>query len=714
MDALDRPLIGTTLGRYRLDALLGQGGMAQVYRATDPAVGRTVAVKVIHPRLARDPAFVARFLREARVSARLQHPHIVPLYDFGEARGLPYIVMPYLGGGTFADVLREGLTPAEALTFLGPIAAALDYAHVRGVVHRDVKPGNILFSDEGEPLLADFGIARVAGDTAITDAGTQLGTVLYLAPEQAQGLPIDGQADLYALGVIFYEALAGQPPFPMGEGDTPLSVAMRVAAAPPPPPRAANPRLPVGVDGVLLRALAKSPGDRFPDGGALCAALSAALAGAPAPPPAPRRRLAATTQVNAFPPTAPKSARGKVAGRLLAVAGIALALLICVVAGVGARLLASQDRAADGPVPPATVLPPLAAAIDTPTTAPVVAPTATTVSTPTPPPTPTASPTPMVALPPPTELPARPTPTPVPPTPTTAWPTPTVPPTRGPAAAPATAPPPTATVAPTAAGGGALEATVHRAILSLPGTSSGVFARLDAPAYAADDPEMVLPAGSLIKLPIAGAAYEQVALGHWKLTDTFTLTEANRTGGTGIIGDRPLGTTFTLEQLIEAMLLYSDNTAANMLIDRFGGFEPVNSYAARLGMGQTSLRRKLFDQAAQARGVENTTTTGDVALFLLKLGAGEVVNPSVSERLLGHLIQRAQRDREWMLRDLPGGVNAAHLTGTLTGYRADAGIIEAGGKLYILVLFARHSDEAGIERAIARVSAEIYQAVAGR
>ena len=141
---------------------------------------------------------------------------------------------------------------------------------------------------------------------------------------------------------------------------------------------------------------------------------------------------------------------------------------------------------------------------------------------------------------------------------------------------------------------------------------------------------------------------------------------------------------------------------------------PAALAAARAERASAVLAGELFDQAAQSRGVENTTTTGDVALFLQKLGAGEVVNASVSERLLGHLIRRAQRDREWMLRDLPSRVNAAHLTGTLTGYRADAGIIEAGGKLYILVLFARHSDEAGIERAIARVSAEIYQAVAGR
>ncbi|MFN8512787.1 MAG: serine hydrolase [Chloroflexia bacterium] len=737
-----RPLIGTTLGRYRLDALLGEGGMAQVYRATDPDDGCTVAVKVIHPRLADDPAFVARFLREARTVARLQHPCIVPLRDFGEDDGLPYIVMPYLGGGTFADRLRAGLTPDEALALLGPIAAALDYAHVRGVVHRDVKPSNILFTDEGEPLLADFGIAREVGEAAITAVGSQIGTVRYLAPEQAQGQPLDGRADLYALAVIFFETLTGQPPFPMSATDTILSAAVRVIAAQPPPPRSINPDLPAGVDAVLLRALAKSPAERYAAGGDLCAALSAARSPAPAPP---RPVAAAKTQTPPRPPGNPPAARhDNGSARLAAIAGVALAfLLVCVVSGLGMRLLSSRDQAADGPESTATAPPapggarrnadrgrsyradcdrratadvrphrnrhadadrdarPAHGDAD-PATATAPLPTERPAQpTPTPvPPTATVPPPPAPTAIPPTATRVPPTATPVPPTATVA---PTAPP----------APPPTA--APTAIAASPLETTARRAILSLPGTSSGVFVRLNDPVtYAADDPDMVLPAGSLIKLPIAAAAYEQVALGHWQPNETFKLTEANRTGGTGIIRDRPLGTTFTLDQLIETMLLHSDNTAANMLIDRLGGFGPVNDYAARLGMGHTTLRRKLFDQAAQARGLENTTTTNDIAHFLLKLGAGQVVNAAVSERLMGNLVERAQQDREWMLRDLPGGVNAAHLTGTLTGLRADAGIIADGGNLYILVLIARDPDEAGIERSIARVSAEIYQAVARR
>lgn len=709
---MDRPLVGTMLDRYRLDALLGGGGMAQVFRATDPTAGRTVAIKVPHPRLTADPAFVARFLREARVVARLEHPHIVPLYDVGEERGLPFIVMPYLSGGTFADPLRAGLIPDEALALLGPVAAALDYAHVRGVVHRDVKPDNILFSGEGEPILTDFGVARVLGDATLTAAGTQVGTAPYLAPELIQGRPADGRADLYALGVILYEALVGRPPFPPRETDTPLSIALRTVDEPPRPPRSINPALPAAADAVLLRALAKDPADRFSTGGELMAALSAALS---SPLARPGAASAATTPLVAPTSRSSAPAAGRDRRRPLAIAGIALALLlICAAAGTGARVLATRGMAdtqlrgaatatsppllATGPGPPTVTSVPLLA--PTPVSSPTPIPTATAAVVPTAVPIPTSTPVP----PSPTPVPPEPTATAPPPTPTSIAPPPPPAATKPPAAPPAAAP-----------AGAALGVTVHRAILSLPGTSSGVFVRLGSPGDpVVDDPAMILPAGSLIKLPIAAAAYEQVAAGHWRPDDPFTLTDDNRAGGTGVIKDQPSGTAFTLDQLIEAMLLHSDNTAANMLIDRFGGVEPVNAYAARLGMGQTTLRRKLYDQAAQARGLENTTTTGDMALFLQRLSAGQVVNEAVSGRLLGLLAGRAQQDRDWMLRDLPAEVPAAHLTGILPGYRADAGIIMLDGQPYVLVLFARGPDDAEIERAIARVSAEIYAAVAGR
>jgi eukaryotic-like serine/threonine-protein kinase len=218
---MDDPLVGRTLGRYRIDALIGEGGMALVYRAHNPAVGRDVAIKVVHPRLARDPTFVARFLREAQVVARLQHPHILPLYDFGEQDSLAYLVMPFVSGGTLADRLRTSLALAAALALLRPVAAALDHAHRQGVVHRDVKPSNILLTTEGVPLLADFGIARVVGDASLTCTGLGVGSVSHTAPEQLEGRPVDGRADVYSLGAILYEVLAGRLPYPPREDDTP-------------------------------------------------------------------------------------------------------------------------------------------------------------------------------------------------------------------------------------------------------------------------------------------------------------------------------------------------------------------------------------------------------------------------------------------------------------------------------------------------------------
>ncbi len=275
MDAL----IGTTLGRYTIEALLGEGGMARVYRAHDPAVGRLVALKVVHPRLAVDRAFTERFAREARAVARLQHPHILPIHDFGGQGGLAYLVMPYIAGGTLADWLAHPHSAADVATLLRPIAAALDHAHEQGIIHRDVKPANILLTPAGEPLLADFGIARLLGEATLTATGVGAGSVASMAPEQAQGQPLDGRADLYALGVILYEALTGCLPFPPGAGDTTFSLALRKLSADPPAPTTRNPHLPASLDTVLLRALAKSPAARFPTGGALLAAVSEALGG---------------------------------------------------------------------------------------------------------------------------------------------------------------------------------------------------------------------------------------------------------------------------------------------------------------------------------------------------------------------------------------------------------------------------------------------------
>ncbi|MDL2716831.1 MAG: serine/threonine-protein kinase [Acidobacteriota bacterium] len=258
-----KPAAGRTLGRYRLDALLGRGGMAEVYRATDTKLARTVAVKVILATHAAEEHFLERFLREARVVASLEHPNILPVYDFGEENGVPFLVMPYLPGGSLHDRLKAGPVPlAVASSWIAELAGALDAAHAAGVLHRDVKPANVLLGKDDRLFLADFGIAKLLeSQTGLTATGVVVGTPVYMAPEQAQGQPASPATDRYALAVVAFEILAGRPPF---EGESALSLMHQHVATPPPMLSARVAGLPAGLDAVLSQALAKDPAKRPP------------------------------------------------------------------------------------------------------------------------------------------------------------------------------------------------------------------------------------------------------------------------------------------------------------------------------------------------------------------------------------------------------------------------------------------------------------------
>jgi serine/threonine-protein kinase len=286
-------------GRYRLIAPLGEGGMATLWRAVDEQLDREVAVKLLRPQYSADPGFARRFKQEARSAGSLAHPNIVSVYDYGqdgEDAATQYIVMQLVDGQDLSGLLRERgrLSVSDAVRISLGVASALEAAHRRGIVHRDVKPGNILITDDGDVKVTDFGIARAVSETSMTVTGTTLGSVHYFSPEQARGDEVTGASDVYALGIVLYEMLTGRRPF---EGDSAAGVALKRLTDEPPPPTDFNADLPPALVAIVMRSLARDIPDRYPDAGAMAEALRgyqrdpgavppAAAPGVPAPIPA--------------------------------------------------------------------------------------------------------------------------------------------------------------------------------------------------------------------------------------------------------------------------------------------------------------------------------------------------------------------------------------------------------------------------------------------
>lgn len=273
-------LIGKTIGNYQIVEELGRGGMGTVYRAQQSSLNRSVALKVLSPALAQDPNVYRRFKQEALATAQLDHPNIVHVYDAGESEGVHYIAMEYIAGGTLFTRMQNRATPltlAEAVSIVAQIAMALDYAHRHGILHRDVKPSNILLDTEGRAVLTDLGIAHAFEGTRLTHTGMTLGTPSYMSPEQAQGQSLDGRSDLYSLGVVLFEILTQRLPF---EDNTPYIVLYKHIHETPPNPRDLNPQVPGKLAEVTLKALAKDPNKRFSNGQQMAAALLASVPGA--------------------------------------------------------------------------------------------------------------------------------------------------------------------------------------------------------------------------------------------------------------------------------------------------------------------------------------------------------------------------------------------------------------------------------------------------
>jgi serine/threonine-protein kinase len=400
-------LIGKTLGNYQIIKELGRGGMAVVYKAYQATLNRHVAIKILPPQLSFDEQFVERFQREARAAAGLRHPNIVVIHDVGHSDGVYYIVMEFLEGRTLKQVIeQEGpLPPERATRIVREVSAALDYAHNRGFVHRDVKPANIFVGDDGHVTLTDFGIAKAASETqALTRTGMLVGTPEYMSPEQAEGTGVDHRTDLYALGIVLYQMLVGRVPF---RGTTPHATLHAVIYEAPPPPRQLNPNVAPALEAVVLKAVSKQPERRFQSGAELVAELEAVVSGR-----APEAVTPAVAQTRAVP--APR--RSPVPWILAAIAGVVVVLAVIVV------LLLSGGNGTGEPEPRPTqiviVVTPQATSAatepptDTPETVTAVPPTDTPAVLTNTPELPSHTP------PPPTDTTAPPTDTPVPPSPT--------------------------------------------------------------------------------------------------------------------------------------------------------------------------------------------------------------------------------------------------------------------------------------------------------
>lgn len=711
--------------RYRLDQKIGQGGFAAVYLGTDLVLERRVAIKVLNPALTEDASFLERFFKEAKAIAGFDHPNILTVFDYGQTDGTAFLVMPYVEGGTLHERLRreKKLNLAQTGKYIQQVAAALDYAHRRSVVHRDIKPQNMLLRAEDDRLLlADFGIAKVLSSASAQSLTGAMGTLSYMSPEQLGG-NVGRSTDIYALGCVLFQMLTGQLPY---TGPTEQVVMGHLIAPVPSIIERSQGQVPPAVQEIIEKALAKKPEERYLSAGDLAKAFQAVVAGisnagsvtVPIPIPAqaqptqvlntppwpsqpvlptvpqnkppdaevygntqpaipeftepglttplPPSRPLANSPGNSTPPApvmAPARPHPAKPGVNKALLGGIIGALLLVGVIIGAVIIISTSSLGLPPVPTASNTTLAANTVSfevttraaiVPTTAPVF--TATAVNT-------AALSTTLAA-------------------------------TATPTTAPASA---------------FNRSAIEAALASLPGTTSAVVLFPDGQTVE-DDATRQLPSASTIKLWIAGTFLEEAQAGRVDLTEKYTIKASDNATGTGILQNK-VGQTYTYAEILSAMLIYSDNEGANILLDRMGGgLDKVNAYIQRNGYNQTKIQRRLGDVNNPKN---NFSSARDASTYMQRLLKGQIVDKASSDLILKALQDRLAypADQNYFGPKL-GGVEYRHISGVSPGIRNEVGFFYI--KPDIPVIVALYTSEIGNEAAgeatLATAIRQIYDA----
>jgi eukaryotic-like serine/threonine-protein kinase len=648
--------IGHEIGRYRLVSFISRDSFSTVYRATDTRSNREVALKTLPPSLSSNPATVQSFLDEARQMAGLQHPNIVAVHDVGlTEEGRPYAVTDLLDGTSLSQLAaqRGPLPFIEASAILGQIASALDYLHGQGVVLGDLQPDTIVVSQGDHATLLDSGISRVLTAQGRPTQAAQSAAPAYVAPEQIGGGAATSASDIYALGAIAYELLAGRPPF---RGD--MAAVARAQLAGPPTIAGVNMNVPPAAAQAIARAMAANPAQRPPSGAAFMNLLTG---GAP------------TEVISAVVP--PLSAAPAIVRRPYTWAMIAAVVLAILIGGLLAYAL-TRPRA---PVPLAQQPAVVASATSAPAT-PIPTPIAGTA--------PTAVAT--AVAPPAVAVPAA----------------PTLPPL------PSAVPRATTGTVPTAASPSA-QSQIETALRSLPAGSSADFIDPANNTEVSDAGQSQVPGGNALQLILAETAEQELAQGRLSRTQSVTIQPADAAPGSSAGQVQP-GQSIQLQSLLQSMLVNNDPTAANALLRTVGGPNAVNQEAGRLGLSQTHVAGS-FSASGTASNSGNTTSAHDLALLLTDIVGHRGMPASAADDLLGLLQRREQQAPSAMASGQPPGSVVATIGSTQPDEQIEAGVLQAGngqrGALGIAVR-SPSAQQAAVEASISQVTGRVTQALA--